>query len=412
MGNRAPRCVPSPRVASWGFFVRAVRREFVLDQLRLGILFSTDGPYGALGRDCRDGAELALAHLAAEGQLSVPVETVLGDPACAGTRYVDLAGEMLRERGCRHVIGTVTSQARKDVLPLVEKHDGMLWYVCPYEGFEASDNVVYLGACPNQHLLPLFEHIVPRFGRRAFLLGANYIWGWEMNRLARELIADAGGTVIGERCLPVAETDVARLIDEIEVRRPDFILNNLIGPASHALLRAMRDLAARDSAFRPERCPVVSCDLTECELGEIGLGVADGQLAVASYFDSLDTPENRAFKASVAARFGAGRRVSSFFASAYAAVRLCVAAVAGCGTDDPVVVRAWLGSAAVTTPLGPLRIDPATHHAALPFHLGRIAGDGFTLVASRPAIVADPYLALRHRRAADAVTRPRLRIVS
>ena len=383
-----------------------------MDRLRLGILFSTDGPYGALGRDCRDGAELALAHLAAEGRCAMRVETVLGDPACSGARYVDLAGEMLRERGCRNVVGTVTSQARKDVLPLVEKHDGLLWYVCPYEGFEASDNVVYLGACPNQHLLPLFEHIVPRFGGRAFLLGANYVWGWEMNRLARELLADVGGTVLGERCLPVAETDVGRVIDEIEARRPDFVLNNLIGPSSHAFLRAMRDLAARDAGFRPERCPVVSCDLTECELGEVGLGVADGQLAVASYFDALDTPENRAFKASVAARFGPGRRVSSFFASAYAAVRLCVAAVAGCGTDDPVAVRAWLAGAAVPTPLGPLRIDPATHHAALPFHLGRIAGDGFTLVASRPAIAADPYLALRRGPAARAAPSPRLRVVS
>ena len=220
---------------------------------------------------------------------------------------------MLQEDGCRHVIGTVTSQARKDVIPVVEKHDAQLWYVCPYEGFEANPNVIYTGACPNQHLLPLFEHMLPAFGRRVYLAGANYIWGWEMNRLAREIVMEAGGEIVGERCLPIGDTDVDRLVAEVAARRPDFILSNMLGPSNHAFLRAMQELGRRDPAFRPERCPVVSCDLTECELPEIGLGVADGQLAAASYFDSLDTPANRALKARVAARFGSERRVIELF---------------------------------------------------------------------------------------------------
>ncbi len=32
-----------------------------------------------------------------------------------------------------------------------------------------------------------------------FLIGSNYIWGWEMNRVARDLIAGADGDVRGER---------------------------------------------------------------------------------------------------------------------------------------------------------------------------------------------------------------------
>ena len=86
---------------------------------------------------------------------------------------------MLRDHGCRHIIGTITSLARKEVIPLVEKHDGLLWYMCPYEGFEANDNVIYTGGCPNQHLLPLFDYLIPRFrtpplsGRRQLCSGAG-----------------------------------------------------------------------------------------------------------------------------------------------------------------------------------------------------------------------------------------------
>jgi urea transport system substrate-binding protein len=83
--------------------------------LRLGILFSTSGDYGVLGRDCHDGAMTAIEEL--RGVSSVSIEPVVGDPAGSGERYIELARKMLQEDGCRHVIGTVTSQARKDVTP-------------------------------------------------------------------------------------------------------------------------------------------------------------------------------------------------------------------------------------------------------------------------------------------------------
>jgi ABC-type branched-subunit amino acid transport system substrate-binding protein len=386
-----------------------------MNALRLGILFSTTGAYGAVGRDCRDGAELAVEHLRDESGRPFAITPVFGDPAGCADRYMTMARAMMREEGCRHIVGPITSQARKDIIPIIEKHDGQLWYVCPYEGFEANENVIYTGACPNQHLIPLFETLLPRFGRRVYLAGANYIWGWEMNRLAREIVAGVGGEIVGERCLPIEDTDVERLIADIAAQRPDFILNNLIGPSSYSFLRAMRALADREPRFHPERCPVVSCDLTECELGEIGIGVADGQLSVAPYFDSLDTPENLAFKARVAQRFGAERRVSSFFATTYATVRLCADAVARCGDDDPRAVRAALYAIQGDSVLGPLAIDAATNHASLAFHLGRIAGDGFVVVGSHSKVGADPYMTGMARGAPTVRLAPgvaRLRIVS
>lgn len=360
---------------------------------KIGILFSTSGPYAAIGRDCRDGADLALAELAAAPPGAIAFEAIHADPHGDPRRYLDEARRMLRDEGCRQIVGTITSLARKEVIPLIEKHDALLWYICPYEGFEANENVIYTGACPNQHLVPLFDYLLPRQGRRAFLIGANYVWGWEMNRLARDLLLEAGGEVAGERYLPLEETDVARLIGDIEQRRPDFIVNNLIGPASYAFLRAYHALGERDHDFLPEIRPVVSCDLTECELGEIGPAAAAGHFSAASYFDSIGTPANQAFKARVAATFGPERRVSSFFEGAYTAVHMLAEAVLATGTDDPAIVKTAVHEHAFETPHGAMRVDPRTNHAALPFHLGRITPEGgFDIVASRPAMAADPYL--------------------
>lgn len=378
----------------------------MIDAVKIGILFSTTGPYGSMGRDARDGAEFAIEEFAADGRLRI--EPVFADPHADLSAYLDGARQMLRNDGCRHIVGTITSAARKEIIPLVEKHDGLLWYMCPYEGFEANENVIYIGGCPNQHLLPLFQHLLPRFGKRPYLVGANYVWGWEMNRLARELITAAGGEVLGERYLPLEETAVERIVADIAERRPSFILNNLIGPSSYAFLAAIRALADRDPAFLPENCPVVSCDLMECELGDIAAGAAVGQLCAASYFDSIASSENAGFKARVAQVHGSARGVSSVFASAYTAVNLCIKAILAADSDEPQAVRQALHAATWPSLFGPLVIDRQTNHAALPFHLGRINADnGFDVIASRPALAADPYLTSSHM-----TSSPRLRVVS
>ncbi|HEY0123238.1 MAG TPA: transporter substrate-binding protein [Rhizobium sp.] len=375
------------------------------DALKIGILYSTTGPYGSMGRDARDGAEFTVAEFAAASGRAI--EPVFFDPQADLAAYLEGARHLLRA-GCRHIVGTITSAARKEVIPLIEKHDGLLWYMCPYEGFEANENVIYVGGCPNQHLLPLFEHLIPRYGNRPYLVGANYVWGWEMNRLARELVNNAGGEVLGERYLPLEETAVERIVADIEQRRPSFILNNLIGPSSYAFIEAIRRLGERDGAFRPESCPVVSCDLMECELDDIAPGAAIGQLCAASYFDNVDTAENTDFKTRLTAHYGAPRRVSSVFASAYTATRLCIDAIVAAGRDEPEAVRKELHGRNWATPFGALAIDRETNHAALPFHLGRINEEnGFDVIASRPPLAADPYLTGRNKPAS-----PRLRVVS
>jgi branched-chain amino acid transport system substrate-binding protein len=146
----------------------------------------------------------------------------------------------------------------------------------------------------------------------------------------------------------------------------------------------------------------------ECELDDIKAGAATGQLCAASYFDSVDSAENLAFKARVEAQYGPDRRVSSIFASAYTAVKLCAEAILAAGSDEPQAVRRELYASSWPSLFGPLAIDAETNHAALPFHLGRInAENGFDVIASRPALAADPYLTGKRGR-----TAPKLRVVS
>lgn len=362
--------------------------------IALGLLYSVTGTYGAIGRDALDGARLALDEINAEPDSRVGFTAVIEDPGGSIDNYHAMTEAMLRRHGCRHVVGTITSIARKEVIPTIEKHDALLWYVLPYEGFEACENVIYAGAAPNQHILPLFAHMLANYGKRVYLTGSNYVWGWEVNRIARELIAATGGEVLGERYLPLGDLDVARMISEIERKRPDFILNNLIGSSSYAFLKAYHRLGQRDAGFRSARRPVTSCDLTECELADIGAAAAEGHLCSAVYFERIESPLNRAFRAKVTKRYGAGRPLSAFLVAGYEAIRMLASCVVEAGTDEIEAVKDALFAKTFETAMGSIAIDPRTNHAALTPYLGRIDADcGFEIVEAAAApVAADPYL--------------------
>lgn len=365
--------------------------------IEIGILFSRSGDYQLLSNASREGVLAAIEAINSDSRRSFLLRARERDPQGQIERYGPHCVELLRDEGVKHIFGCTTSWSRKEVIPLLEKHGGLLWYACPYEGFETNDHVIYAHACPNQHIVPLLDFVIPRFGRDPFLLGSNYIWGWELNRVARDLIGDVNGRVLGERYLPLGDTGIERLLQEIEAARPSFILNNLIGQSSHAFLRAYAELGRRDRAFAPENCPVVSCNLTEAELSAIG-EAAEGLLSVGPHF-----ADPRAT--------GALARASSFHASAHAAVLMLADALEAAGSEDPDSIRKALDGLEVETPLGPIAIDGQTQHTSLPVRIGRVVGGAFEVVwESQGRQDPDPYLSYLGPRALQR--HAHLRVVS
>ncbi|MBD1548301.1 transporter substrate-binding domain-containing protein [Roseibium aggregatum] len=368
-------------------------------EIPIGVLFSTTGPYSVIGREACWGARIAIDEINASDAFDFTLRGIEADPRGEADRYATLADRLMRKDGCRHIIGCQTSWSRKEVHPVLERLGGLLWYPTPYEGFESHDRVIYTGACPNQNVVPLFQYAVPAFGNRAFLVGSNYIWGWEINRIARELLGGYGGSVLGERYIPIGDQEIGHLIEEIRLKRPDFILNNLIGTSSYAFLKAYRKLGEEDPFFHPSRCPVLSCNLTEAELPVLG-EAAEGLISTSTYFQTLDTVENRSFTGGMRLLRGPDASVSHMFVGPYLAVWLLARAIAATGSDDPDGIVAGLPDMPLLTPLGPVRIERKTQHAYLTPYIGVVEGAGeerpmprFRLLdAAATEMAPDPYL--------------------
>lgn len=345
----------------------------------LGLLFSTSGPYRLMGQASRDGALKAIEQVNSDATLDITFYPVERDPGGDIDAYAPLCEEILRSSSARHVIGCTTSWSRKEVIPSLERLGGVLWYPTPYEGFESSDRVVYTHACPNQHLLPLLDHSFNTFGKRLYLTGSNYIWGWEMNRITREASARIHADVLGERYIPIGSTDISRLIDEIAALKPDFVLNQMIGSSQYAFLDAIAVLRERDPAFSGDRCPVLSCNMTEAELGEIGTA-AKGLISAGPWFrgQTPALPGNGARE-----DFG-----SSFEAAAHASVMMLARLLSGTQNSETLTLPELLAlpnAAAVG-------ISPRTHHVSLPVTIARVCDGAFVPVKTYAPVEGDPYL--------------------
>lgn len=363
-------------------------------QIPIGILFSTSGPYAELGAEGRDGALAAISEINASDAFSFELVPESRDPKGNIEAYATACSEIIARTGTKFVVGCTTSWSRKEVIPVLEKKGAFLWYPCPYEGFEGNDHVVYVGACPNQHIVPMLGFIVPRFGHDPFLVGSNYIWGWETNRIAREQIEKTGGRVKGERFVPLGDTEIDHIISEIVTKRPDFILNTLIGPSSYAFVEAYRQLGETDPAFLPENRPIISCNFTEAEAARLGEAMR-GNFNIAPYFQTLDTPDNAHFL-DVASRYAAARnRISAFFAQPYTAVHMIARGIAMAGPDDAEAVLTHAQTSTFRSPFGPVRIDRNTNHTLLTPHIGKADAHGLFEIVSHAEqpVSPDPYLA-------------------
>ena len=378
---------------------------------RIGIMFSTTGSYSVVARSMLNGALLAFQENA-EADGAVTLEPVVVNPSGDLERYRALSLELLGA-GIRQVLGCYTSSSRKEVIPCFEKFDGLLWYPSHYEGFESSDNVIYTGASPNQHVLPLVEYLASRVGTRAFCVGSNYIWAWENNRIFREALTARGGTVVAERYLSVGDTEFDQVISAILDQRPDFVFNNLIGTSAYAFFRAFRAACRARGIDQVNEIPVASCTLSEPELAEIGDEAIDGHLSSSVYFSSLESPANAAFIAAYAKAFPGGPVSSADAEASYIAVKLLAAALEQAGTDDARAVRAAVASQSLLAPQGEVRIDPQTYHAWLTPRIARstLNGQFEVLLEARSPIAPDPYLVQSSPRFASAMRSPVLRVV-
>jgi branched-chain amino acid transport system substrate-binding protein len=316
---------------------------------------------------------------------------IVRNPASIASNYASMAEQLIVEEGVRLIVGCYMSSGRKAVIPVVERHNALLFYPTLYEGFEYSRNVFYTGTLPNQTCVPLADYMLENFGSRVFMIGSDYIYPYETNRIMKDFVFERGGETVDEIYVPLdaGEASYRTIAARIAALSPDFVFSTVVGIGIEHLYRSF----AR-TGLDPYAKPIASVTTSEAEIAAMGAHLGEGHITSASYFQSVDTAVNRACLANYR-RFKGGDAVTNMcWEAAYFQMHVLANAMRSIGSDNPVSLLRTLPGMEFDAPQGRIRMDEENHHAYLHTRIGRANAVGqFEIVGGIPGRVrADPFV--------------------
>jgi urea transport system substrate-binding protein len=364
--------------------------------IQVGVLHSLSGTMAISERALVDATLLGLHEINdAGGLLGRPVEPVVLDGRSRAVVFAEQAQHLVKRR-VSAIFGCWTSSSRKLVAPVVERGGCLLFYPVAYEGLESSPSIVYTGAAPNQQLAPAVAWSMKHLGRRCFLVGSDYVYPRAANAIIRDYWTALGGQIVGQHYLPLGSARVHDVIAAIDAVAPDVIFNSITGDTNVIFFSALRA-----AGITPDRVPTMSLGLAEEELRALDVRNLAGDYATHSYFQSIDSPENRRFVAAFQGRYGAHRVTSDAMEAAYIGTKLWAQAVSQAGTAEPRAVRQAIGRQSYAAPEGMVYVDPDNQHLWKGVRVGRVRADGqFDVVwSSEKPVRPVPYPVTRSRAA-------------
>ncbi|MFM9160893.1 MAG: transporter substrate-binding protein, partial [Dolichospermum sp.] len=203
--NNSPNATNSPSVSTSIPTVASTDGKTI----KVGILHSLSGTMAISEKSVVDAEKLAIKEInAAGGVLGKQIEAVVEDGASNWDTFREKATKLIDQDQVAVVFGCWTSASRKNVKPVFESKDHMLWYPVQYEGQECSKNIFYTGAAPNQQIEPSVDWLLKNKGKEFFLVGSDYVFPRTANNIIKAQLEALGGKTVGEDYLPLGNTEV------------------------------------------------------------------------------------------------------------------------------------------------------------------------------------------------------------
>ncbi len=355
--------------------------------IKIGVLHSLSGTMTASERPLQELLVMLIEQQNGRGGLlGRPIEPVIVNPRSDPTAYAELASKLIAEHNVAAIFGCWSSASRKQVLPIVERDNALLFYPSQYEGEEASRNIVYTGATPPQQAIPAVNFLRDQGISRFFLVGTDYIYPRTTNAILKGYLASKNIFDVAERYTMLGLRDWREVIEDIrrfaKAGNADGRTAIVATVSGDANVHFFRELANQD--VTASAIPVMSLSINEAELPALMRSNIAGNYVAWSYLHAFDTPENRAFIGEWRRFTGKPDAVTNDpMEATWLGFHLWVAAVEAAGTTDVDKVRAELGGRRLAAPSGfTVQMDAATHHLYKPVMIGRIAENGRILPVS------------------------------
>jgi urea transport system substrate-binding protein len=346
----------------------------------------------------RDAVLMAVDEINAKGGvLGRQIEPVVVDPASNWDLFAEKARGLITSDKVSVVFGCWTSVSRKSVLPVFESLKGLLFYPVQYEGEEQSPNIFYTGATPNQQLIPAAEFMMKEGGskKKFYLLGTDYVFPRTANKILKAYLLSVGvpETSIVEEYTPFGHADYQTIVAKIKDFGKDgdaAVLSTINGDSNVPFYKEFAN-----QGLTSDKIPIMAFSVAEDELRSMETEHLVGHLAAWNYYQSIDTPENKAFVEAFKTYAekkglpgGKNRVTDDPIEAAYFGVYVWKAAVEKANSFDVEPVTAAVLGLEFDAPGGRKKMHAVNHHTFKPVYIGKIRADGqFDVISKSPGLV-------------------------
>ena len=371
------------------------------DTIKVGILHSLSGTMAISETTLKDVMLMLIDEQNKKGGLlGKKLEAVVVDPASNWPLFAEKARQLISVDKVAAVFGCWTSVSRKSVLPVFKELDSILFYPVQYEGEESERNVFYTGAAPNQQAIPAVDYLMNDEGvKRWVLAGTDYVYPRTTNKILEAYLKSKGVAAddIMINYTPFGHSDWQNIVASIKkfgsAGKKTAVVSTINGDANVPFYKELGNQGVKATDI-----PVVAFSVGEEELAGLDTKPLLGHLAAWNYFESIDTPANKAFiQEWHDFTKKPARTTNDPMEAHYIGFNMWVKAVEKAGTTDPdKVIDAMIG---VTVPnlTGGYSAMMPNHHITKPVYIGEVQADGqFNVVWNTPGTVVaqewSPYL--------------------
>jgi urea transport system substrate-binding protein len=369
--------------------------------IKVGVLHSLSGTMAISETTLKDVMLMLIEDQNKKGGvLGKKLEAVVVDPASNWPLFAEKARELVQKDKVAAIFCCWTSVSRKSVLPVVEELNTVVFYPVQYEGEESSKNIFYTGAAPNQQAIPAVDYLAENEKvQRWVLAGTDYVYPRTTNKILEAYLKSKGVKPedIMINYTPFGHSDWQTIVADIKkfgsTGKKTAVVSTINGDANVPFYKELAN-----QGIKATDIPVVAFSVGEEELAGIDTKPLVGHLAAWNYFQSIDTPENKAFIEKWKAYTKNPKRVTNDPMEAHViGFQMWVKAVEKAGTTDPNKVIDALIGVSVPNLTGGYSTMMPNHHITKPVFIGEIQGNGqFNVVWQTPGLVVaqewSPYL--------------------
>lgn len=354
------------------------RESLFTGEVKVGILHSRTGSLSISEHTVAEAELMAITEINAAGGVRIgdqrlKVVAVEEDGQSDWPTFAHLAAKLIDIDQVSVVFGGWTSASRKEMLPVFESRDHLLFYPIQYEGEECSRNVFYAGATPNQQAEPAIRWLLENRSQQFLLIGSDYVYPRTANRIIKKQLAGSGGHLLGEIYIPLGDENMQPVITEILRAMPTggVIINTINGDSNVAFFKTMYDAGITQDP----RYSIMSFSVSEEEVFAIGPKYLEHSLASWNFFQSFESQNAKQFTQRFQAMYGVHRVTNDPAEAAYDMVHIWALAAVKAKSVDPALVREMLPGIVFQGPEGLVEVQ-ANHHLKKRSLIGKVQADG------------------------------------